>query len=73
MLAQTFLHESSSAVEKLKKDGIAMSSEIKRMMQYFGEAAAEQAPSSPEGTKPEDFFALMVTFSCDLQASTYMF
>jgi len=36
------------------------------MLQYFGESPAEALPSE-SGTKPEDFFALVVTFSSDLQ------
>lgn len=36
------------------------------MLQYFGESPAEASPSE-SGVKPEDFFALVVTFSSDLQ------
>jgi hypothetical protein len=52
----------------LKRSGDAMNDEVGNMLQYFGESPAGALPSE-SGAKPEDFFALLVTFSSDLQVS----
>lgn len=43
-----------------------MNDEIKSMLQYFGESPTDSS-ASEAGTKPEDFFALIVAFSSNLQ------
>jgi hypothetical protein len=65
---KAFIEESADAVDTLKRSGDAMSDEIKSMLQYFGEAP--DASPSESGTKPEDFFALIVTFASDLQVNS---
>lgn len=45
-----------------------MNHEVNSMLQYFGESPVG-ALTSESGTKPEDFFGLISTFSSDLQVS----
>jgi diaphanous 1 len=54
------------AVDALKKMAAALENDLKSLLTYFGEN-----PSSPEAPKPEDFFALVCSFSSSLQVCTF--
>jgi diaphanous 1 len=65
---QDFIRNARGEVDSLKQAGTALSNELKAVLSYFGESVHD--PSSSEaGLKPEDFFALIVTFSSSLQVS----
>lgn len=48
--------------------GAMVESEIRLLMNYYGES-----PDSPEAPKPEDFFALIASFSSSLQVSSRLY
>jgi len=62
---EPFIRDVDQAVCALKEATAAMDSELKSLLAYFGEAS-----DSANGTKPEDFFALIMSFSSALQKAT---
>jgi diaphanous 1 len=64
---QPFLAQVSGSVDALKKMGISVDSELRSLLVYYGET-----PDSPEASKPEDFFSLILTFSSSLQVCSFL-
>jgi len=62
---EPFIRDVDQAVTALKEATIAMDGELKSLLAYFGEA-----PESTDGTRPEDFFGLIMSFSSALQKAT---
>jgi hypothetical protein len=62
------MRDARGEVDALKHAGIALSDELKAVLAYFGESAHDLSSSEP-GSTPEDFFALIVTFSSSIQVS----
>ena len=52
------------SVVAVKKMSVAVEEELRSLLLYFGEQ-----PDSPDTAKPEDFFALIQSFSSSLQVS----
>jgi hypothetical protein len=46
----------------MSKLGSALETDLKNLLVYYGET-----PDSPDSPKPEDFFALILSFSSSLQ------
>ncbi|TFY71361.1 hypothetical protein EVG20_g1662 [Dentipellis fragilis] len=57
-----FVRQNSASVEAMKNMGSAIEVELRSLLAYYGET-----PESPEAPKPEDFFALILSFSSSLQ------
>jgi diaphanous 1 len=51
-------------VEAMKNMTATLERDLKSLLAYFGEA-----PDSPEAPKPEEFFAMICSFSSSLQVS----
>ena len=66
VMLQTFVDEVSPSVEALKNMSVAVEEELRSLLLYFGEQ-----PESPDTCKPEDFFALIQSFSSSLQVSKW--
>jgi len=49
-------------IDAVSKLGSALEADLKNLLEYYGET-----PDSPDSPKPEDFFALILTFSSSLQ------
>ena len=64
MVLQAFVDEVAPSVEALKNMSVAVEEELRSLLLYFGEQ-----PDSPDTCKPEDFFALIQSFSSSLQVS----
>jgi hypothetical protein len=61
---QPFVRKMEPSVQALQLSGKALESELRELLSYFGES-----PEGPDGTKPEDFFNLVLSFSRALQVS----
>jgi len=59
---QPFIRKMEPAVHALQSSGRALESELRELLLYFGESI-----EGSEGTKPEDFFNLVLSFSRVLQ------
>ena len=51
-------------IDAVSKLGFALEADLKNMLEYYGET-----PDSPDSPKPEDFFALILSFSSSLQVT----
>ena len=51
-------------IDAVSKLGSALESDLKNLLEYYGET-----PDSPDSPKPEDFFALILSFSSSLQVT----
>ncbi len=49
-------------VDAMSKLGAALETDLRNLLVYYGES-----PDSPDSPKPEDFFALILSFSSSLQ------
>ena len=63
---EPFFKRMQPIVSSIKAAGDALNSELKELLDYFGEAS-----DGPEGTKPEDFFKLILSFSSALQVIAF--
>ncbi|KAF9506490.1 hypothetical protein BS47DRAFT_1399443 [Hydnum rufescens UP504] len=63
---EEFMRDARGEVNALEHAGIALRNELTAVLVYFGESTRDLSSSEP-GSKPEDFFALIVTFSSSLQ------
>ena len=61
---QLFLIKERVTVNAMSKLGAALEADLRNLLIYYGET-----PDSPDSPKPEDFFALIVSFSSSLQVS----
>ncbi|KAL7410280.1 hypothetical protein BDY24DRAFT_186432 [Mrakia frigida] len=57
-----FSEEAAMSVERIKRMGAAIDGDLKGLLAYFGEPS-----EGPESTRPEDFFAMVLSFSIALQ------
>lgn len=57
-----FVGENTQSIDAMKKMGAALDIDLRSLLAYYGEA-----PDSPETPKPEDLFALILSFSSSLQ------
>lgn len=57
-----FLVEERVTIDAMSKLGAALESDLRNLLVYYGET-----PDSPDSPKPEDFFALILSFSSSLQ------
>ena len=60
--AQPFALQVGPAVDALKKMATALEQDLRSLLAYYGEN-----PDSPEAPKPEEFFAMICSFSSSLQ------
>lgn len=51
-------------IDAVSKLGSALEADLKNLLVYYGET-----PDSPDSPKPEDFFALILSFSSSLQVT----
>jgi hypothetical protein len=51
-------------IDAVSKLGSALEADLKNLLEYYGET-----PDSPDSPKPEDFFALILSFSASLQVT----
>jgi hypothetical protein len=51
-------------IDAVSKLGSALEADLKNLLEYYGET-----PDSPDSPKPEDFFALILSFSSSLQVT----
>jgi hypothetical protein len=51
-------------IDAVSKLGSALEADLKNLLEYYGET-----PDSPDSPKPEDFFALILSFSLSLQVT----
>jgi hypothetical protein len=61
-LCQPFLVKERVTVDAVSKLGAALEADLRNLLVYYGES-----PDSPDSPKPEDFFALILSFSSSLQ------
>jgi diaphanous 1 len=61
-LRQPFLVKERVTVDAVSKLGAALEADLGNLLLYYGES-----PDSPDSPKPEDFFALILSFSSSLQ------
>jgi len=59
---QPFVVASTPTVEAIKKMSASLSDELKALLSFYGEVA-----EGPDATKPEDFFAMILSFSSSIQ------
>jgi diaphanous 1 len=59
---QPFLIKERVTVDAMSKLGDVLEADLRNLLNYYGEA-----PDSPDSPKPEDFFALILSFSSSLQ------
>ncbi|KAI0307002.1 hypothetical protein B0F90DRAFT_1807716 [Multifurca ochricompacta] len=59
---EPFLFKERVTIDAVSKLGSALETDLKSLLVYYGEA-----PDSPDSPKPEDFFALILSFSSLLQ------
>ena len=59
-----FLIKERVTVDAVSKLGAALEAELRNLLIFYGET-----PDSPDSPKPEDFFALILSFSSSLQVS----
>ncbi|TFY77061.1 hypothetical protein EWM64_g6950 [Hericium alpestre] len=57
-----FATQSSRSIEAIKSMQMTLDADLRSLLAYYGED-----PDSPEAPKPEDFFALILSFSSSLQ------
>lgn len=62
MPPQPFALQVGQAVDAMKNMANALDKDLKALLAYFGEN-----PDSPEAPKPEEFFAMICSFSSSLQ------
>lgn len=55
-------------IDAVSKLGSALEADLKNLLEYYGET-----PDSPDSPKPEDFFALILSFSASLQVTNFSF
>lgn len=59
-----FLIKERVTIDAVSKLGAALEAELRNLLIFYGET-----PDSPDSPKPEDFFALILSFSSSLQVS----
>ncbi|KAH9077001.1 hypothetical protein EDB83DRAFT_1666008 [Lactarius deliciosus] len=59
---EPFILKERVTIDAVSKLGSALDADLKNLLVYYGET-----PDSPDSPKPEDFFALILTFSSSLQ------
>ncbi|THH10298.1 hypothetical protein EW146_g8409 [Bondarzewia mesenterica] len=59
---EPFVTQNATSIDAIKNMGAALDVELRSLLTYYGET-----PDSPEAPKPEDFFALILSFSSALQ------
>ena len=62
--SKPFLIKERVTIDAVSKLGAALEAELRNLLIFYGEI-----PDSPDSPKPEDFFALILSFSSSLQVS----
>jgi hypothetical protein len=66
-LRKPFLIKERVTIDAVSKLGAALEADLKSLLIYYGET-----PDSPDSPKPEDFFAMILSFSSSLQVSNWL-
>jgi hypothetical protein len=62
--SKPFLIKERVTIDAVSKLGAALEAELRNLLIFYGET-----PDSPDSPRPEDFFALILSFSSSLQVS----